>query len=83
MGLCGHSTDYSSYSTIDNVGRDGMKKVYCKCGCIIDLDSSYLIRRLKLGKDLECVNCRNARISKEIDELNNIYSPDAQDDDLD
>ena len=47
-----------------------MKKVYCPCGCIVDLDKSYFERRLILGKDLECVHCRNSRISREIDELN-------------
>ncbi len=46
-----------------------MKKVYCKCGCIVDLDGSYLDRRLMLGKSIECIHCRNSRISKEIDDL--------------
>lgn len=53
-----------------------MKKVYCKCGCIVDLDGKYLDRRLMLGKDIECIHCRNVRISKEIDELNAHFNPE-------
>ena len=30
--------------------------------------------RLSLGKELECMNCRNARISREIDALNDHFN---------
>ncbi len=60
--------DFST--TIDMIDSSIMKKVYCSCGCIIDLDKSYFDRRLGLGKEVECIHCRNARISNEIDELN-------------
>ena len=30
--------------------------------------------KLKLGKELECTDCRNARISREIDEMNMHFS---------
>lgn len=63
----------------DNVSV--MKKVYCSCGCILDLDRSYFDRRMSLGKELECINCRNSRISREIDELNALYSGDGLDED--
>ena len=51
-----------------------MKNSYCKCGCIIGLDSSEMKLKLKLGKELECTDCRNARISREIDEMNMHFS---------
>lgn len=57
-----------------------MRKVYCGCGRILDLDCGYMSRRLSLNKDLECPVCRNARISREIDELNALYSPEEADD---
>ena len=60
---------YACYRHLD-MDSVSMKKVYCPCGCIVDLDKSYFERRLILGKDLECVHCRNIRISREIDELN-------------
>ena len=53
---------------VDGLSR--MKKIYCRCGRIIGLDSSQMKLKLKLGKELECTDCRNARISKDIDELN-------------
>ena len=53
---------------VDGIGR--MKKIYCRCGCIIGLDSAEMKLKLKLGKELECTNCRNASISRDIDELN-------------
>lgn len=51
-------------------GTGRMKKIYCSCGRIIGLDSSQMNLKLKLGKDLECTECRNARISRDIADLN-------------
>ena len=62
---------------VDGLSR--MKKIYCKCGCIIGLDSSQMKLKLKLGKELECTECRNARISKDIDELNMQFSGETVD----
>ena len=62
---------------VDGLSR--MKKIYCKCGCIIGLDSSQMKLKLKLGKELECTQCRNARISKDIDELNMHFSGETVD----
>lgn len=50
------------------IGR--MKKIYCKCGCIIGMDSAQMKLKLQLGKELECADCRNARIAHDIDEMN-------------
>jgi len=61
---------YGLCRPIDMVDSSVMKKVYCSCGCILDLDRSYFNRRMDLGKELECVHCRNLRISREIDEMN-------------
>jgi hypothetical protein len=47
-----------------------MRKVYCTCGSIVDLDCDYFYRRMNLGKQVECIRCRNERVSREIDELN-------------
>ena len=50
-----------------------MKKIYCTCGSIVDLDRDYFNIRMGLGKQIECSHCRNARVSREIDELNNHF----------
>ncbi len=47
--------------------------VYCSCGRIVSLDRQEMKLKLSLKKELQCVACRNARISKEIDALNMIF----------
>ncbi len=69
-------------ATIDGDVGGLMRKVYCRCGRIVDVDRCYMSRRLSLHKELECPECRNARISKEIDELNAHFSPEQQEDGL-
>ena len=67
------------YNTPFNVaGISKMKDIYCRCGCIIRLDSAEMKIKQKLGKELECTNCRNARISREIDELNSVFEPQTE-----
>ena len=61
-------------TTFNVAGISRMKKIYCRCGRIIGLDSAEMKLKLKLGKELECTECRNARISRDIDELNMIFS---------
>ena len=61
---------YRFCRSIDAIDSSVMKKVYCSCGCILDLDKAYFNRRMDLGKELECAHCRNLRISREIDEMN-------------
>ncbi|MCQ2056425.1 MAG: hypothetical protein MJY64_03060 [archaeon] len=63
----------SGNSVFNSIGLSKMKKVFCKCGEIIDFDSSQMFIKLCLGKELECPSCRNARISKYIDEINIHY----------
>ena len=61
----------NAFNTTFNVsGLARMKKIYCRCGCIIGLDSAQMKLKIKLGKELECTDCRNARISREIDRMN-------------
>lgn len=66
---------------LDTVPEAGMMSVYCTCGRIVPLDRSEMRVRLKLGKKLECMSCRNARISHEIDVMNDHFNgidePDA------
>ena len=64
-------------TTFNVAGVSRMKKIYCRCGCIIGLDSAEMKLKLKLGKELECTECRNARISRDIDELNCHFSGEA------
>lgn len=54
-------------------GYGGMKKIYCTCGRIVDIDDTYFKRRMNLGKQVECSVCRNARVSREIEDLNNHF----------
>lgn len=66
-------------NTMLNVsGVSNMKKIYCRCGQIIGLDSSHVDLKIRLGKDIECTACRNMRISMEIDELNSMYRMELQ-----
>ena len=59
-------------------GLGRMKKIYCcKCGRIIGLDSAQVKLKMKLGKELECSECRNARISVDIDEMNSHFDGEA------
>ena len=59
--------DISTIFTVPGIGR--MKSIYCRCGNIIRIDSAQVNLKLALGKELECPKCRNARISKDIDEI--------------
>jgi len=47
--------------------------VYCSCGRIVTLDRAEMRLKLSLGKDLQCSECRNKRISLEIDYLNGLF----------
>ena len=49
-------------------------KVYCGCGMIVDLDRSVINLKRNLGKPIECISCRNRRISSEIDSLDRHFS---------
>ncbi len=59
--------------TLDTTAEISMMSVYCTCGRIVVLDRSEMRLRLSLGKELECTSCRNARISHEIDVINDHF----------
>jgi len=48
-------------------------KICCPCGKIVDLDRKEMNVKILLKKELECTACRNARIAKEIDFLNDLF----------
>lgn len=60
--------------TLDSLAEASMMSVYCQCGRIVVLDRSEMRVRLSLGKELECTSCRNARISFEIDAMNDHFN---------
>lgn len=59
---------------IDNMKFDlphnSMTKVYCKCGRIVGLDSNQTELKFSLKKNVECIECRNHRVARDIEELN-------------
>lgn len=72
------STNYAD--TKFNVsGLGDLRNIYCRCGRITCLDSNQVGLKLRLGKELECAECRNARIARDIDELNTMYDPEYAD----
>ncbi len=60
--------------TLDAMSANAVMSVYCTCGRIVVLDRSEMKLKLSLGKELECMSCRNARISREIDALNDHFN---------
>jgi hypothetical protein len=60
-------------TTLDCIPKDYMMSVYCRCGKIVTLAKDEMKLKLSLGKELECMTCRNLRISEEIEEINNHY----------
>lgn len=69
-----YSTDGGYMRTLDAMASAAMMSVYCTCGRIVILDRAEMKLKLDLGKELQCMTCRNARISKEIDALNDHYN---------
>jgi hypothetical protein len=65
---CGASTQ-----TLDNMSPRSLVKIFCTCGKIVDLGKREMNIKLSLKKELECTVCRNARISKDIDMLNDHF----------
>ncbi|MGI6008751.1 MAG: hypothetical protein ACOX8X_01315 [Methanomethylophilus sp.] len=55
-------------------GPDGLRKIYCKCGRIVDYDEREYDVKTRLHKQVECPYCRNARISQELDTLDSHFS---------
>lgn len=60
--------------TLDHMCENSVMSVYCECGRIVILDRAEMKLKLSLGKELECMACRNARISREIDALDDHFN---------
>ncbi len=45
-------------------------KIYCSCGRLVDIDRNACKLKKSLHKDLECAHCRNLRIARDIELLN-------------
>lgn len=65
-----HASERVNTRTLDAITSSAMMSVYCNCGRIVVQDRSEMRLKLELGKELQCMTCRNARISEEIDALN-------------
>lgn len=61
------------FTTLDNMNPVAFRKIYCACGKIVDLDKIEIDLKLSLNKEIECTTCRNIRISKDIDILNDHF----------
>ena len=69
----GYGEIHTGCTTLDKVPASMTMSVYCRCGKIVVLDRAEMVLKLKLDKELECMECRNSRICREIDEMNNHY----------
>ena len=69
-----YASSNKNLRTLDRICGNAAMSVYCECGRIVILDRAEMKLRLSLGKDLECMSCRNARISREIDALNDHFN---------
>lgn len=68
-----HASGLVKFRRLDDLAASAMMSIYCNCGRIVDQDRSEMKLKLSLGKELQCMACRNARISMEIDEMNNHF----------
>lgn len=50
-------------------GPFSSKKILCQCGTIADIDISVVRLKHRLGKEVECMACRNQRIARELETL--------------
>lgn len=64
----------SSMASFGMMSPEEITKVYCPCGCIVDLDKNVIKIKQNLGKIIECMSCRNSRISTEIDMMERHFS---------
>jgi len=60
--------------TLDSVNSKSFTKIYCSCGRIVGLDRNEVLIKKNLKKELECTSCRNLRISREIEALDNHFN---------
>lgn len=66
--------EMSSMAALGFLSPEEITKVYCPCGCIVDLDKNTIKLKLNLGKSIECMRCRNNRISAEIEMMERHFS---------
>jgi hypothetical protein len=59
---------------LDGFESDDEMCVFCACGRIVALDRAEMQLKISLKKELECTQCRNRRISHEIDYMNDLYN---------
>lgn len=69
-------------SLIYDAGPASFQKIYCKCGRIVDFDRCGCELKKSLHKEVECSRCRNDRISRELDSLDEHYCHIESDDPL-
>lgn len=60
--------------TVSNPLPFSEMSVYCSCGRIVALDRAEMDVKMNLGKELQCMQCRNIRIGREIESLNNHFA---------
>ena len=75
-----HASGNGNTRTLDAITSSSMMSVYCNCGRIVVQDRSEMRLKLELGKELQCMTCRNARISEEIDAMNRHFEGVPEDD---
>jgi len=73
MDSVSFTPDAHRITMLDKLTADDQMCVYCACGRIVALDRSEMQLKLSLGKELQCTSCRNARISLEIETMNNLF----------
>lgn len=61
-------------SRLYDAGPNSFKKIYCTCGRIVDIDRGEFETKIRLHKTIECAYCRNIRIARERDELDEHYN---------
>lgn len=69
-----HASESGYLRTLDTMAEASMMSVYCTCGRIVVLDRSEMHLRLGLGKELECSSCRNQRIAREIEAMDDHFN---------
>ncbi len=69
-----YATSHIEPYHLDGFNEKSSMSVYCTCGRIVILGKAEMKTRLELGKELECMSCRNRRISREIDMMNDHYN---------
>lgn len=76
------SFNSNNYETLDGINLRSFTKIYCSCGRIVGLDPSEVILKHKLGKELQCITCRNLRISQELDSMNEPFDSSSETDEM-